>query len=183
MADCCTELREELAALRNEIANLQRINEDRIVKRAEASIIPQIPGIINPIIITNLNPFKLRLGRVESASSQALDAARQSLERAYTASDAARSATNTASSAASKAGQALSKVAGIAASLAALAASVATLLVLGNRLDSQERRLDVIETDLSKYLGLLNPIKSQAEKANTAADKALASANCNELQT
>lgn len=177
MADCCAELRSELAALRAEVAKLKPVDEESIisksVKRSEASIIPQVPGIVNPIIFTNVNPLKLKIGQVESLSGEALEKARSSLEKAFQASGEAAQASSKASNAAATAGQALAQVISLAAALAALAASVATLLILGNRIDAIERQVDFLGNDVSRILGLLLPIKSAAERAQTTADNAI----------
>ncbi|ARV62730.1 hypothetical protein BZZ01_32470 [Nostocales cyanobacterium HT-58-2] len=181
MSDCCSEVKRELAALRAEIAKLNQINEESIirkaVKRSEASIIPQIPGITNPLIISAINPFNIRLGKAEKLSGQALDQARASLERAYAASNTASNAAATASGAASKAGAAIARVASLAAAIAGLAAAIATFKVLGARLDAQERRVDSIDNGLSKLLTLITPIKSTAQRAEQKADRADSTAN------
>jgi len=58
MADCCQQLKAEIAALKAEIKSIPRINEAEIVKKTEASLIPKLPGIFVPILNKELNPFK-----------------------------------------------------------------------------------------------------------------------------
>ncbi|NWF58118.1 MAG: collagen-like protein [Fischerella sp.] len=188
MADCCSEIRAELAALKAEIAKLKPVDEEAIiqkaVQRSEQAILPKVGAIALALIVAQISPFKARLATVEGIANDGLSSARQALERAYAAQSAAGAAQNIATSAAnqagnalSKAGEALSKIAALAAALAALAASVATLLVLGSRIDALESYVDRVSADISRVLGLLPPIKSAAEKAQSTAEIAIGRAD------
>ncbi len=181
MADCCNEIRAELAALRAEVAKLKPVDEQRIIRTAitgaEGSIIPQIAGIAASAFAGLISPFNARLGGVEAKIPDALSKAREALERAYQAKDAAGAATATANNAAGQAAKALAAIAALAASIAAALLAIAALQVLGSRIDSLENRVDSLSNAISNVLGLLNPIKQQAQRAENKADTANDRAN------
>jgi hypothetical protein len=188
MADCCAEIRAELAALRAEIAKIKPVDENRIIRQAilgaEGSIIPQIAAIAGTVFFQKISPFNSRLGGVERAVTDATALARQALERAYAADSAARTAGNVAQNALSSAGSALSKigalaakVAGIAALIASILGTLATIAVLGGRIDALENAIANLSNGLSQILGLINPIKQQAQRAESKADTANDKAN------
>lgn len=181
MADCCSELKNEIAALRAEIARIKKVDENAIVNRAveasKASIFPQIPGIVSPIIFANINPLSNRIAGVEGIASNGLEKARQALERAYAADSAARGASNMAQGAASKAAQALAAIAGLLVSIAALTVAIATINTLGGRIDAVEDGLAQLGADLGRIFGIITPIKSQAQRAESKADAASSQAN------
>src|SRR5690242_8922515 len=117
MADSCSELSAQIAALRAEIAAIPRVDENAIVARAksvtEASIMPQIPQIALGLIVSRIAPVQAQAANAEKLASTGIDAARQALERAYQAKSAAEIADGTAKTALSGARDALSR-AGVA---------------------------------------------------------------------
>ncbi len=159
MADCCNEIRAELAALRAEIAKIKPVDEKRIIQQsiagAEALIIPAVITLI----VQRLAPISAAIAAIE-AKLAAVGAQ-------------AAAAAGTAGSALSTAGAALAKVAGLASAIAALAASVATLLVLGGRIDALEAYVDSLASDLSKVYGLIGGIRATANQALVKANQAL----------
>ncbi|ARV60624.1 hypothetical protein BZZ01_20220 [Nostocales cyanobacterium HT-58-2] len=188
MADCCAELRAELAALRAEIAKLKKIDEEKIiakaVKRSEASIVPQISPIANGIVVAEVGPLRDAVAsafRKAAVAEGVANTAKGVAENANGAAKSARSLANKAygvgvgahdlaTAASSKAGNALTtaveavaKIASLAASVAALAASIATLRVLGGRIDAVENGVDRLGADLSRVLSLLGLFVRRSE--------------------
>ena len=48
--NCCKSLQKQINQLKAEIKSIPRINQQEIVKKTEASLIPKLPGIFVPIL-------------------------------------------------------------------------------------------------------------------------------------
>jgi hypothetical protein len=181
MADCCNGLRAELAALKAEIAKLQKVDEESIIRksvaRSEASIVPRIDTIAGAIAATvfntKINPFSSRLATNEKLTGDALAKAREGLEKAFQAGSAARTAQNTANGAASQASSALGKIAGVLASLAALALIVGTFVSLRARIDALDRAINSLQDGLSKAISIAGQALGVGREAKNIGNKAL----------
>lgn len=197
MADCCSEIKAELAALKAEVAKLKPVDEKKIIEQsifgAKEAIIPIIGLKIGEAITQKVAPLSLRLIKVEDLTGKTAQQAREALERAFqagtnastaikTAGEAVKGASDaaaTAGAARAVSGAALARVlalaatvASLVASVASLATSIATLLVLGNRVDQVEKSVDVLGNSVSQIFGFLLPIKNLAQLAKITADGA-----------
>ncbi|MBE9056350.1 alanine-zipper protein [Sphaerospermopsis sp. LEGE 08334] len=162
--DCCEKLQSQINSLNQRIAALDNkfipknekpniINES--IKGAENSIVPIIGSTI-ALAVSPLGP--------QIANATAL---------ANAANAAAAAASTAAKAAATAAAAALTKLAGIAAQIASILAAIAILQVLGSRIDAVESGLAALGNDVSRILGLILPIKNQAERAEGKANSAL----------
>ncbi|MBE9235835.1 hypothetical protein IQ227_07240 [Anabaena aphanizomenioides LEGE 00250] len=161
---CCDDLKNEIASLRADIAAL----DNKYVLKTEK------PNIVNESIKGAQNLIVPIIGTTVAVAISPLAAQiSTAVSLANSATAAAAAATAAAQSAASAAATALAKLAGIAAQIAAILGVIATLQVLGARIDAVEGGLNALGNDVSKILGLIFPIKSQAERAEGKADSAL----------
>ncbi|MBC5797133.1 hypothetical protein H5968_18730 [Sphaerospermopsis sp. LEGE 00249] len=160
----CTSIESEIAALRADVAAL---DNKYILKNEKPNIVNEsIKGAQNLIVPIIGTTVAVAISPLAAQISTAVNLANS-------AAAAAAAATTTAQSAASAAATALAKLAGIAAQIAAILGVIATLQVLGERIDAVEGGLSALGNDVSKILGLIFPIKSQAERAEGKADSAL----------
>ncbi|MEQ9486151.1 hypothetical protein [Coleofasciculus sp. F4-SAH-05] len=164
MADCCAELKREIAALKGEVAKL----DGKFLKKSERGGIVKDGGNLGKSLTLPL------VGGMIATQIKPIDAkAIQALERAFAASSAAGAAQATASSALAKIIPLVAKVAAIAAALAGLIASIAALKILGVRIDRLESRVDSLDAAISRLYSIITPIKSTAQRALSTAQQAL----------
>ena len=178
----CSEIAAQLAALREDIAELNnkfilKSERDSIVNqsvnKSEQSIIPKIPDLalaavmpaVGIVIAQRINPLQSQIGLLDG--------------RINAVSGVANDALSKGTNALKQFGVLAGKVAGILSTLAALAVAVAALQVLGVRLDALESFVTSLSNDLSKALGLIGEnrqkINSNSEtikSVSTKADKA-----------
>jgi hypothetical protein len=167
MADCCAQLRAELAALRAEIAKLKSVDEEAIiaksVKRSEASIVPQIAPIANGIVITEIGPVRDAVANAFRKAAAAEGVANTAKGVAENAGGVAKSASARASQAYGVGMDALGLATRVYSAFAALAATVAVLKALEPRLDGLENASDRLSADMSTILSLLGLFVRRSE--------------------
>ncbi|MFK0729988.1 MAG: collagen-like protein [Gloeotrichia echinulata HAB0833] len=150
MADTCSDLAAQIAALRAEVAAIPRVDEGQILAKAAAAarglIEALTPGIATAVAVGLIKPVAIIADEAKGQAGNAMG----------------------------KAVEALSKYASIATALLALAASVATLLALGGRIDALEGQVETLARDVGHILGSILPgIKALAQKALGTAGEAM----------
>ena len=192
MADCCAEIRAELTALRAEIAKLKPVDENAIVKRTEAAIIPQINPIAQAVavgvVVQKLKPVQQALGVLDDAvyaiNGRLFNLSTNVARVANRVEGAVIDAANALGI--SKAQQAaIGKLTGQVAQLFSLigtivnlALLIGTINTLGARVDAVEAGQEGLSQSISQIIGrLLPPIRGTANQAKSIAETAQGTAS------
>ncbi|MFK0733477.1 MAG: hypothetical protein ACIWVG_20375 [Gloeotrichia echinulata HAB0833] len=157
MADSCSELAAQIAALRAEVAAIPRVNEGDILARAAATARDLIqalaPGIATAVAVGLIKPVA---AQADMAKLIADDAKGQAGQAQGTA------------------GSALAKVLSLAALIASLLGVLGTVAALGTRIDALENQLEGLARDVGGILGSILPgIKALAQQALGTAGQAI----------
>jgi hypothetical protein len=156
VADCCEQIRSELAALKAEVAKLKPVDEQRIIKASVAEAQNLIIPAVLILISQKLAPIFAKIDALAALINIAL---------------------NTAKAASAAAAAAASKVAALAAAIAGILLSIAAIQVLGSRIDAVENGVYGISSDMSRLWGTLGAVKGIAEGARDTANRALGRAD------
>ena len=177
MADCCAEIRNELAALRAEVAKLKPVNEESIISRAlnaadaKWGLTLGIPVAFGAII--KINGLKSELDIVKSIGQEALSGSLTARNAAATAQSYAKNAEAIATKAQGSAASALAQVIALAASVGALLIVIGTIAALGSRIDQVERGVAMLSDDVSKIIAQLGIAKAEARSALQKVESAI----------
>jgi hypothetical protein len=177
VADCCAEIRNELAALRAEVAKLKPVNEESIISRAlnaadaKWGLTLGIPVAFGAII--KINGLKSELDIVKSIGQEALSGSLTARNAAATAQSYAKNAEAIATKAQGSAASALAQVIALAASVGALLIVIGTIAALGSRIDQVERGVAMLSDDVSKIIAQLGIAKAEARSALQKVESAI----------
>ena len=146
--NCCQELEAELTHLKNEIAKIPKINEQRIIDKAAIKAEYAILPTLGLVITQRLTPLSNQLSNLTKQINSVANTAGQALR-------SAGAAQSTAVGASSKAVSALARIASLGLSIASLIGVAATIKILEARTNGLDNQIDSIANDLSRALGFI----------------------------
>ncbi|AFY48899.1 collagen triple helix repeat protein [Nostoc sp. PCC 7524] len=189
--DCCNQLNQRINQLESRINAIKPVDENAIVKRTEAAIMPQLNPLVQAIaagvVIKELKPVKQAVGLLDDAIYTLRGQVYNVGVKAANAVSKAEGAVKTAGSALGLSNQAMSQIGkltgqvaqlfSLIATIANLALLIGTINTLGGRVDAVEKTQQGLSDSISQVIGrIIPPIRGTANEAKATAQSAFATA-------